>query len=113
MAYSDRAVQKDNRTVTMAQYDFYRKLIALSFVQKIFLFGSRARKDNQERSDIDLAVFCPSATDREWLKLLDILDDADTLLKIDCVRWDQLSVKSPLRKNIETEGVALYVKNNP
>jgi len=35
---------------------FYTQLTALAFVDKIILYGSRARGDFQPRSDIDLAV---------------------------------------------------------
>jgi len=97
--------------IDISHYDFCKTLQSFPFVEKIVLFGSRARKDNKERSDIDLAVFCPAATDSEWLKILDIVDEANTLLKIDCLRWDKLSTESVLRKNIEKEGVFLYVKN--
>lgn len=32
------------------------------------MFGSRAREDSQERSDIDLAIQCPKAQNGDWLK---------------------------------------------
>lgn len=75
---------------TLLDYDFVRKLKALSFVDAVYLYGSRARGDNNERSDIDIAVECPTATDEDWLVVLDIVDNADTLLKIDCVRYDKI-----------------------
>ena len=37
-------------------YRFIRQLTELDFIEQIWLFGSRARGDNQERSDIDLAI---------------------------------------------------------
>ena len=89
-------------------YLFYQQLIKLPFVQEIRLFGSRARGDHQERSDIDLAVFCPQATQQDWIMVLDIIDDADTLLKIDCIRLDELQDTSQLKKSILTQGVTLY-----
>jgi nucleotidyltransferase substrate binding protein (TIGR01987 family) len=70
-------------------YKFIEQLKALSFVDEIWLFGSRARGDNQERSDIDLAIVCPAASDTDWLKVVNIIENADTLLKIDCVRFRQ------------------------
>lgn len=89
-------------------YKFYHKLVELLFVQQIWLFGSRARNDNQERTDIDLAIFCPNANDSDWKIIEDIIENADTLLKIDCVRLDELSDNSSIKKSIETQGIKLY-----
>jgi predicted nucleotidyltransferase len=65
-------------------------LRSLKYVQAIWLYGSRARGDNQERSDIDLAILCPTALDDDWRKINHIIATADTLLNIDCVRFDIL-----------------------
>lgn len=92
----------------LQEYDFFRRLCDLSFVEKIILYGSRARGDHTERSDIDIALVCPQATDNDWFKVLGIVEQADTLLKIDCVRFDTLSPESPLRKSIESQGIATY-----
>ena len=92
----------------ITNYDFFDKLTKLSFVTNILLFGSRAREDNQERADIDIAITCPNASSADWLKVLDIIDNADTLLKIDCIRFDELGENSNLRKSIIDEGIKLY-----
>lgn len=92
----------------ITKYKFFSALKSLFFIEEIILYGSRARKDERERSDIDLAVKCPFATEKQWLKVLDIIDDADTLLKIDCVRFDQLSNENPLRKSILKDGIILF-----
>lgn len=94
----------------ITDYAFYHELTRQSFVEQMWLFGSRARGDNQERADIDLAIFCPAATAKDWLQILDIIDDADTLLKIDCVRLDEMSEDSPIKQAIGREGVKLYEK---
>ncbi len=96
----------------MLSYRFIDTLSHLPCIEKIILFGSRARKDNVERSDIDLAIVCPKATLNDWLTILEVIENADTLLKIDCVRFDTLSSESKLKKNIITEGIILYAKNN-
>lgn len=92
-------------------YKFIDQIKALNFVEKIIVFGSRARGDNKERSDIDLAIFCPEATMKQWFMVLDIIEEADTLLKIDCVRLDELPPHSDLRHNIIAEGIVIYDKN--
>ncbi len=70
------------------------KLKSLPFIDEIWLFGSRARGDNLERSDIDLAILCSSASDSDWLKVNDIIENADTLLKIDCIRFDPNNISA-------------------
>jgi predicted nucleotidyltransferase len=80
-------------------------------VEAIYLFGSRARHDNRKRSDIDIAINCPSASDKDWNQILDIIESADTLLKIDCVRLDQLSDANSLKANILQESKTIYKKH--
>lgn len=96
--------------IDFTKFQFFKNLTYLPFIEQILLFGSRALGDAQERSDIDLAIECPSATEKDWLKVLDIIEDADTLLKIDCVRLDQLSNDNPLRKSVLRDGIILFIR---
>jgi uncharacterized protein len=96
------------RIKQIQEYAFFERLIALPFVERIIAYGSRARGDNQERSDIDLAISCPAANPREWLKVTEITEEADTLLKIDCVRLEELSEFNPLKQSIIREGKVLF-----
>lgn len=89
-------------------YTFFKNLRALPFVEEICLFGSRARGDHQARSDIDLAFLCPKANDKDWANLSSILEKADTLLRIDAIRFDTLSPEDPLRANIVRFKKVLY-----
>ena len=83
-----------------------REIVALAKkhgVRKVILFVSRARGDNWERSDIDLAVsggniaeFSDEADEKIW-----------TLLLIDVVNLDR-GISDELRKEIERDGVLLY-----
>lgn len=82
-------------------------LAGLGAVKRVILFGSRARGDAAERADIDLAVDIAGATHREWQRVLDVVDAAETLLKIDCVRLDGLQDDDPLGRAIERDGVVL------
>ena len=61
-------------------YEFIERLKALPFVEAIYLYGSRARGTHRRHSDIDLTVVCPQATLKDWQQVVDILDEADTLL---------------------------------
>ncbi len=92
-------------------YNFIEKLKSLAFVDEIWLFGSRARNDHHERSDIDLAIICPNATEEDWFKIINIIEDADTLLKIDCIRFEKTRISQALYDNILKERKVIYAKN--
>lgn len=94
-------------TGTITQYQFFQKLKLLPFVEAIYLFGSRARGDNDLRSDIDLAINCPKATNKDWRTIMDIIENADTLLKIDCIRLDS-EKDTELSQNILKHNTILY-----
>ncbi len=74
---------------------------------KIILFGSRARGDNRERSDIDLAVY-GVPTDRQGAFWADI-DDLPTLLDFDIVHVDDRTDRK-LVVNIEKDGIIIMSK---
>ena len=78
----------EHRKIT--DYRFFSELVSQPFVEAIYLFGSRAKGGHESRSDIDLAILCPEATDKDWSRVMKIIEDADTLLQIDCVRLDTI-----------------------
>ena len=72
-------------------------------IRKVILFGSRARGDNRERSDIDLAV---SGGDiGEFTEAVD--EEAWTLLMFDVVNLDR-GISAELQTEIDRDGVVLY-----
>jgi len=83
-----------------------QQLRSFQSVDKVILFGSRARGDDDPRSDIDLSVACPRAPKEEWLKLEALIEQADTLYFIDLVRLDKASKE--LKNKILKEGKILY-----
>jgi len=83
-----------------------QKLGAQPNVTRVWLFGSRARGDAGDRSDIDLAIEAPAANRREWLELCRLVEEADTLLPIDVVRLED--APAALRKAIEHDGQVLF-----
>lgn len=85
-------------------------MAALPFVEAIWLYGSRARGQHRERSDIDLAISAPGASEAQWQQVLNLVEDADTLLQIDCVRLDTLPEGDPLLRNILAEGKLLSAR---
>jgi len=96
---------------TLAPYEFIERLKSLPIVECLYMYGSRARGEHRSRSDIDLAVWCPRADDRDWQQILLIVEDADTLLPIDIIRLDTLP-EGPLKTNIETDKKLLYRRDD-
>lgn len=75
-------------------------------VQKIILFGSRAREDNNKFSDIDIAIYpLPGFTDEG--RLCSDIEDIETLLKIDMVFINK-NTDEKFINNIEKDGVVIY-----
>lgn len=88
-------------------YQFLKQIERLPFVDAIFLYGSRSRGDHRPNSDIDLAIVCPNASDKNWLQIIDIVGNADTLLEIDCVRYDTLA-NLKLKDQIDLDKKVIY-----
>ena len=79
-------------------------------IERIVLFGSRARGDHKPGSDIDLAVFLMSDFNGRG-HLTSDFDELNMLLKIDVIFINKdLDLK--LLENIEKEGVVLYERAN-
>lgn len=80
-----------------------RRIAARRGVDKVILFGSRARGDNGDRSDIDLAV---SGGDIGEFSL-DVEEECWTLLEFDVINLDE-PLQEKLLREIDRDGVALY-----
>ena len=74
-------------------------------VEKVILFGSRARGTNTERSDIDIAVYGGDFNSFYW----DIKEKVHSLLMFDIVEIDA-GISEELRKEIKKDGVVIYEK---
>ena len=88
---------------------FLTELIAQASVQldvdKIVVFGSRARCDHRPTSDYDLCFFLRSP--RNWSKyVIDATDSASTLCRLDLLSFTELDQK--LAQEILDHGVVLY-----
>ena len=82
-----------------------RNLAVRHGIHKVVLFGSRARGDFHDRSDIDLAV---SGGDAGRFRLA-VEEETSTLLKFDVVELEK-SVSCELLAEIEKDGLVLYEK---
>lgn len=78
-----------------------------SRIKQIALFGSRARGDERERSDVDVAVFSDQWSSDDWILWKQkTLENSPTLLELDLVWFDEIKDKA-FRKRIEEEMVSL------
>lgn len=81
------------------------KILKKYDVEKAVLFGSRARGDNRENSDIDIAFYTDNKEVFHFLK--DEMDQIDTILKIDL--FDAKNIKKqPLLDGIKKDGITIY-----
>lgn len=80
-------------------------------VQKVLIFGSRARRDNKKTSDVDLAVFSEDISDREFNLLVDEINEIDTALSFDVVHFEKLK-KDSLKENIIKDGILIYERKD-
>ena len=77
-----------------------------SKINKVILFGSRARGDNGDRSDIDLAIYCEKSIS-DFIE--DIENNTTTLLEFDFS--DMKSVNDELFiEQVNKEGIIIYEK---
>lgn len=74
-------------------------------VTKIVLFGSRARGNNTERSDIDIAVYGGDFDGFYW----DIKEKVNSLLMFDIIQANS-AISDDLKHEIEKDGVIIYEK---
>lgn len=76
-------------------------------VEKVVLYGSRAKGTYKPGSDIDLALYGEGITQKEKDRILDELDELDLPYVIDLSVFSQLA-HAQLRDHIERVGVVLY-----
>lgn len=76
-------------------------------LNKVYLFGSRAKGDFKKESDIDLAI--ESNSDIK-LRLLNKLEDIRCILKFDVIDLKNIG-NEKLIDNIKKEGILIYEKD--
>lgn len=74
-------------------------------LRNIVLFGSRAKGNNTERSDIDMAVYGGDFDGFYW----DIKEKINSLLMFDIIQADSAISDDP-KHEIEKDGVIIYEK---
>lgn len=76
-------------------------------IEKVLIFGSRAKGTWKDGSDIDLAVIAPNLSDKAFTALWNAIDDLPVVFKIDCLHWDRTSNQT-LKNKILKEGKIFY-----
>jgi len=84
------------------------KMIAFNYpnIYKMILFGSRARGDFRNSSDIDLAIFSKYESSLEVANFTNDIERLDTLFKFDIVFINPLTDEK-LLANINKEGIVI------
>ena len=75
-------------------------------INKVVLFGSRARGDNELKSDIDLAVYCDGDLS---LFIEEVENTTHTLLEFDFSDMNNIRDEFFIEQ-VEKEGILLYEK---
>ena len=89
----------------ISQCKKYKIKIEHPMLRNIVLFGSRAKGNNTERSDIDMAVYGGDFDGFYW----DIKEKINSLLMFDIIQADS-AISDDLKHEIEKDGVIIYEK---
>jgi uncharacterized protein len=76
-------------------------------IDSVMVFGSRAAGTYRPQSDIDLAVFAPAMSERDFGSLWSALDDLPILFRLDVVHWDRVA-NDTLKQHARRHGALLY-----
>lgn len=117
--------QKPQITIPKVVLEFLRLLQQSQFLKEkivyVILFGSHARGDANENSDIDLLIIEKDLTQEEHDQILDFLTDAELTCEDDISlmtrteeEWKQMQkTKSGLYQQLLKEGYALWPRKTP
>lgn len=78
-------------------------------VKKAMIFGSRARGEYKETSDIDLAIIFDNNDKDNFIKLQSKLEELQTLYKFDIVDFKSLK-DGKFKDEILQDGISIYEK---
>lgn len=79
-------------------------------VERAVIYGSRARGDYRNNSDIDIALFGDELTFSINTKIFYEIDELYWVYKIDLVNMNSLKEDNKFKQNIIREGVEIYAK---
>ena len=76
-------------------------------IDKVLLFGSRARNDHRVNSDVDICLFGKNVNHLILAKVSMDIDELNTPLSFDILNFNELN-KVELIDNILKEGIEIY-----
>lgn len=80
-------------------------------VKKVILFGSRARGDYKNNSDIDLAFIFNNNDKDNFIKMQAKLEELNTLYKFDVIDFNALK-NDKFKEEILKDGIVIFEKNS-
>lgn len=90
--------------LTPAQIATIRRVCRRPEVERVTLYGSRARGTHRIGSDIDLAIHGSAVTRRTIAALLSAFDDSPLPYFVDVVHYDTIA-NHDFRRNIDRDGI--------
>lgn len=81
-------------------------------IHQVLIFGSHAKGNYREGSNIDLAVIAPNMSDSTLTQLWNEIDALPLVFKADLLHWDKLDNAS-LKQNVQRFGQLLFPKIAP
>lgn len=79
-------------------------------IEKVCIFGSRAKGTYKETSDIDIALFGANLTHTINTKVYFDIDTLYLVYKVDLLNFNSLKDGDKLKENILKEGVEIYAR---
>lgn len=76
-------------------------------IKKAIIYGSRAKGNYQNGSDIDIVIIAPELNFSEYLKILDEMEELDIPNKIDLTQYELLD--ESIIEHINKWGKVIYV----
>ena len=100
---------KNNYGIRDNHFNELLNLFKKENIDKVILFGSRARNDYKNNSDIDLAIIFNSNDNDNYIKLLTKLEELNTLFKFDVIDYNKIT-NTTLKQEINKDGITIYQK---
>ena len=76
-------------------------------IKKAIIFGSRARGEYKDNSDIDLAIIFNNNDKDNFIKLQTKLEELETLYKFDIIDFNGIK-DDKFKSEIEKDGIVIY-----
>ncbi len=104
-------MDKENKKNIFGLKPQYLKMIVDLFsknekIKKAIIYGSRAKGNFQDGSDIDISIVAPELDLSGYLKLIDQLESLDIPNKIDLTKFEFL--EGPIIDHIKRVGIEIY-----